>query len=544
MNRSAASSSVLRCQLSRLAALAVAALLLAMLGFPSLSAFPAFFVEDDAWFYLQIGYHLGTLGRSTFDGIHTTSGYHLGWAGLLGLTAAATAIVSASKQLFLLVAIAVYFFLALITVECFGRTLIEKAALLFFVFYPGLFMESQLLALLLLAVVHFFLAGKKSPWADAAMALVPLVRVDATVMLAPLAAYHLCRRDWERFGKACLFTGLGLALHFGLMLAAFGRLASVSSLLKSDWSSQMGMAQIARLNVERFGRSELAVFVVLLGMALVAAWALWRREKRVQGSGSGAGCRRTFDGEALKVLAVVAGPAAFVLIHAAVNPVMRTWYFSPALFVLALVLMRVSETDGATFAGRRCETEAGKPGQSPARRSAAPPLSWAADPRSLRKAFLVLVCLLAVRETRNAYYFILDDAATLRAERTALFLDDVRRIVPPGEPIFQVDGAGYTGFFAGRPIVNGDGLMNDYDYLERLKADGLADYLRENRIRYVITNSPIQGPEIIRQHGLVLEREDVDNMAESGVCEPYRAFVLWRVRESYFAAEAREEPTE
>ena len=68
-------SASLDAMLARPAALVVASLMLALLGFKTLTAFPSFFVEDDAWFYMQVGYNLGTTGWSTFDGIHTTSGY-------------------------------------------------------------------------------------------------------------------------------------------------------------------------------------------------------------------------------------------------------------------------------------------------------------------------------------------------------------------------------------------------------------------------------------------------------------------------------------
>ena len=100
----------------------------------------------------------------------------------------------------------------------------------------------------------------------------------------------------------------------------------------------------------------------------------------------------------------------------------------------------------------------------------------------------------------------------------------------------SVDGCGYTGFFAGRPIVNGDGLMQSYAYFARLKADRLGDYLRENKIRYVITNSPVEGRNLIDYHGLVLARDDAELAAASGNRVPLYALALWQIRESYFVA--------
>src|SRR4051794_32158937 len=46
-------------------------------------------VPDDAFYYLQTARHLAAGHGSTFDGIHTTSGYHPGWMILLVPLAAA-----------------------------------------------------------------------------------------------------------------------------------------------------------------------------------------------------------------------------------------------------------------------------------------------------------------------------------------------------------------------------------------------------------------------------------------------------------------------
>ena len=55
---------------------------------PWLRIFPNGIVEDDGYFYAKIAMNIGASGRSTFDGIHSTSGYHLAWGGILGATSA------------------------------------------------------------------------------------------------------------------------------------------------------------------------------------------------------------------------------------------------------------------------------------------------------------------------------------------------------------------------------------------------------------------------------------------------------------------------
>lgn len=45
------------------------------------------YVADDAFYYLQIARHLAATGRSTFDGLNPTNGYHPGWMLLMTLCA-------------------------------------------------------------------------------------------------------------------------------------------------------------------------------------------------------------------------------------------------------------------------------------------------------------------------------------------------------------------------------------------------------------------------------------------------------------------------
>ena len=469
---------------ARLVALLLASLFVAVVGFKAIAVYPSFFIEDDAWFYLEIGHNLGTLHRSTFDQINTTSGYHLCWGAILGLLSAVTSLFSPDKCLFLIISTAVYLFCGLIAAEYFGRNMAEKLALLFLVFYSKMLMETQLLATLLLFVCHCVLRERKTPWVYVAVVLIPLVRVDAAMILLPLLLYYLLRRDFDAFGKLCGSLVLGMAAHLLLMGGLFGHLASASSLLKAWYFDQLGVSGTVALNVTGYMRNKVVIFLALLVLSTIGACTSKDRDAR------------------LRSLVVIAGPALFTLFHVLFNPGLRDWYLSPALFVFALVLLR-------------CEAKA---------------------PRGL---FLVLVCLLVVREVRSAHRFYADDAATLRTEKIHLFLDEVRRIVPQDEAIYQVDGAGFTGFFSQRKIVNGDGLVNSYFYLDRLKADRLADYLRDNHIKYVITTSPIDGPHVIDFHGLVVSGDDVEKMAESGLDERFQALVLWKIKESYFDCRRR-----
>ena len=125
-----------------------------------------------------------------------------------------------------------------------------------------------------------------------------------------------------------------------------------------------------------------------------------------------------------------------------------------------------------------------------------------------------------------------DDTARVEA-----FLAEVRSEVPRDEPIFQVDGSGYTGYFSGRRIVNGDGLVNTHAYLRRLRAGALAGYLDEEGISYIIGNRAGDGP-VVDVGGLVVERGEVEELARlrGDAPSPYTHFVLYRRTEMPVAA--------
>ncbi|NQT36346.1 MAG: hypothetical protein HQ581_02590, partial [Planctomycetes bacterium] len=257
---------------------------------------------------------------------------------------------------------------------------------------------------------------------------------------------------------------------------AFGHLASTSSLIKLYRASEMGLGEIVATNLAGYTRYTLGVFALLAALSLIGAWT----------------SRRGEDG--IRPLLLIAGPVVFIALHVTANPLLRQWYFLPGLLLMVWLLMR-------------------------------------SKPQALRTVAVVLVCVLAAREVRAAWLFFADNAATDRVAKVEAFLAEVRRLVPEGEPIYQVDGSGFPGFFADRPIVNGDGLVNSYDYVERLRADRLAGYLQENGIRYVMTNSPVTGETLIDNHGLIVARADAEKIAEAGLDRPYEAMALWRLGE-------------
>jgi len=58
--------------------------------------------------------------------------------------------------------------------------------------------------------------------------------------------------------------------------------------------------------------------------------------------------------------------------------------------------------------------------------------------------------------------------------------------LPSDAKIFQVDHAGFTGYFSELAVINGDGLINSWEYQDYLRSGRLIDYLEKYNVGYMI----------------------------------------------------------
>jgi hypothetical protein len=91
----------------------------------------------------------------------------------------------------------------------------------------------------------------------------------------------------------------------------------------------------------------------------------------------------------------------------------------------------------------------------------------------------------------------------------ATFVSELRARVPPGSRIYTWDNPGFLGFFSGLRVVDGDGLVNDYDYARRLRDGTLQGYLEEHLICHVVVADADDDP-VLDVPGHTLRRADVE----------------------------------
>ncbi|MCX7871616.1 MAG: hypothetical protein N2485_08665, partial [bacterium] len=66
------------------------------------------------------------------------------------------------------------------------------------------------------------------------------------------------------------------------------------------------------------------------------------------------------------------------------------------------------------------------------------------------------------------------------------FAKEVKRNTKNSEVIYQVDYSGIVSFFSSRKIVNGDGLINSFDYYNHIKKGELVKFINQIKPEYLV----------------------------------------------------------
>ncbi|WP_192499402.1 hypothetical protein [Skermanella pratensis] len=453
------------------------------------SVFPNGFVEDDGYFYSRIAYNIGINHLSSFDGVSTTSGYHLLWGWLLAGISWIIGLATPSVPVHLFAHLAAFYSLILLASwEATRRPVAAVAVAALLLTSSGL-METGLLALLLAILFRSFLAqdGERPAFPMIlAAGLVPLVRIDSAIIVAVLVLYLLIRRRRAGVVLAAALAA-GCLAQFALMKLVFGEFYSVSSFLKVS-ADVHGSGLVAHLRDNIFASSgQLARFGclgLLLACSLVAIMGAETREQMLR-----------------RATVVVSVLAFFTPLLVLVN--VRSWYFVVPFLGLAMVACQPFRTGRSR--------------------------SGASRDLALGLAALFLALNLA---GRVQYYagFRVDQLASAELIRT------IHGSVPASARMYQIDGSGFVGYFADRTLINGDGLVNSYDYARRLRAGSLGGYLEEMNVCYVVTNvaEPPIDPDaaIVDIGGLVVRRAEVDHVyfRPDRNVNPYARFNMYRLR--------------
>ncbi|MEA2602623.1 MAG: hypothetical protein QOF89_3615 [Acidobacteriota bacterium] len=449
-------------------------------------------VPDDAFYYLQTARHLAAGHGSTFDGIHTTSGYHPGWMILLVPLAAAlpepVSLLRAALALELLLHAATAAALIGLFRRFTSPGLAVIGALCWLVNPFALYLslqgvESALYALSLVILLRSVLRFIAAPGPEiglrthvelgAALALCLLARTEAGILALVTCAVAPALRGSPFWSRSSLRSASLVATTFALGILpwfvycwlATGSPWQSSGVVKALWAHQL----LAPLSAqERLVRA-----AVVVGRWLAPPWI----------------GRLDVPFEEINPFVLVAMiPAALGLLRAARRPLAvlpliawsawllgatiltgviyglfywdtPDWYHAqPALVLFVLLYVWIVRTDAT--AGRRWNAVFG---------------------RGVPMALLLLSLF-------GAFAFYSDPPISYPWQRDFYNSQaEFEKRVPPGEAIGCFN-AGIPAFFGHRRIINLDGLVND-SVVPYYRARKLERYFGDEGIHYLADDS-------------------------------------------------------
>ncbi|MCP5026039.1 MAG: hypothetical protein GY929_07105 [Actinomycetia bacterium] len=461
--------------------LVVGALWLAVLiGWPDL---PFTITFDDAWYYAQVAANVADGNGSTFDGINTTNGYHPLWLLFsvpffaFGLSGVAAMRVLLGVQLlgWALVIGLVATIVRVAGIDSIGRldraehrrvtrtatvalAIVGLTPMITKTFANG--MESGLVgpihALLLLTAVgcrgRLIDAPRGTRWILGALfALVVLARTDGTMIVLAAGLWSLpdlWPLSVERIRRALpVFAPSVVAL----MAFMAGNLALVGHPLQVS-----GEIKRVALTTPRFAL--LAVFV------LGAGWVL-RAGRRASA--------RTPD-RFLRTHAIwsrsafhLAGAVLQVGYYVTLSAQQWLWYFAPLILhaVLLAVAVITDFSEEAEIEGRT-----------------------ATRPTARFVGIALVVGLLAGALFQTSRFTDPNLGSIQLANREAAEWVSANL---PDDAVLSAWDAGVLGYFAEQPVVNLDGVINSYEYLDALNQGTTATFLAENDVTWVINHGPM-----------------------------------------------------
>ena len=417
--------------------------------------------HDDSFFYMVIARnHAAGLGYS-FDGLNATNGFHQFWLWTLSYLGSFIAL-TGDQGIRVVVALQTLLSLsaALIYVRILRAFKVSASVqILFFLAFVFLCtladigQESALYSFLVALIVSILFGVRPDAqiavnWLRLIMLLILAVltvlsRLDCVFLLGGIAlALFLAQRKQEAL-VVSLGIAIGLVSTFSFNYLVFGHAYSISSWLKSGFD----VSKVLQLLIPGLLMRVALVFLLLGG-------ALWQ----LQRAHAFAGLRIALSKLPFIVLFVIcvtlAYSAYFAVLFLEVSAI-GSWYFNQALGLSAFLF-------ALTF-------------------------SCSANKAHSRLAFTPLLAALAIGTTLFVTKFIWAHSSDATREIGQWIYSNTK----PDAVIFQRDGAGAVSYFAQRPIINGDGLVNNMQYQAMLRSGRLCDYLKEQKVEYVVSNTDV-----------------------------------------------------
>ncbi|MBK7445636.1 MAG: hypothetical protein IPN57_06655 [Ignavibacteria bacterium] len=424
------------------------------------------FANDDSFFYLKTAYNFSAGHGSTFDLINETNGYHPLW--FLILSAYYFVI-----NLFTTFNPELYFRLTVLLINSINASIIyylykyfkttdpENADRGFILMLPLFLtfvairdygMETHLTCLIIVLYIYiksYELKFQKTLITQKIFLLCVLFlsRIDFLFTVIPViivSDYLLSPQDQKKkfiFGTAAALFFISIAYFFSNYIF-FGNFLTITTKVKSSFPVNIFLKNFNDLFApgtftNQFVKSFYVLNVIILFLILLSV------KKQ----------RNKFQKADMFLFAICLSSLIFIVFNLFYNwYTLKEWYVAFPAFVCSILLVRMLKLFPPAF--------------------------------YISLSGFILIFILYFYATRltnpkwdSMYYYALD----------------LKKNTEPEDRIFMIDLSGIIGYFSERKVINGDGLINSFEYWKYRDSDSLHKYFEKESIGFYSTYSTAKG---------------------------------------------------
>jgi hypothetical protein len=429
---------------------------------------------DDTCFYIKTANNLARGLGSTFDGINLTNGYQPLWFFIL---AAFYFIISffvsnpAPEMLFrlalflqhiLLFGMFYFIYKSLVILKIQNRNIKFSIIFLVFIFAFGirnLGMECYTSCFVLSALVWYKAknisgTSKSIIIKSALFILLGLSRIELFFTLVPvLILYESYDRDLKKYLSGILRFSVpvlaGAALYFGSNYYFFGHFLTVSGSIKSLFPHNRFFDRLLHFTI--YGNYEPYCtlnlwFIVIMTAVLFTA--------KIRQFSFNVKDKHPFY---IFMFWTGIGFISFLVLNMSFNyEGLREWYFAAPTMIAAIIFSILISN----------------------------------------KKYILYSLVVSLLLLLSAFFY----QSRIVINRLGNIYDyalSIKNYVEKNETVLQIDYSGFVGLFSDRKIINGDGLINSFEYDEYVKSARLQDYLEKYHVDYYSTYTgkidPVEG---------------------------------------------------
>jgi hypothetical protein len=419
---------------------------------------------DDGFFYLKIANNFANGLGSNFDGINMTNGYHPLWFLILSFWFFLLSLITQNPSPefllrfscllhFLLLSLIIFFtykaYKILFNVNWLYKLFLFAALSMVPLATRNFGMEVHIIPVLLSA--YLWLKAKEFRFNEShtgfkilIFILIGLTRIENFFTVVPvLIGYEVLTGNRKHLLKNILIYSIPCFSAFLLYLFTnfifFGHFFTISLTIKSSFPNIFLLENINVLRThamsEIFITSNLLFFI--FSTVLIIIRLLWEKKNHSDTKLS------------LLLISLSIAYCMYLMLNLIFNKeCIREWYLSGIVYISAAALSTIIQI--------------GK--------------------NKIAALTIAITCFFL-------FYFYNGRIQSSRNLPEYEFAKDIQRYVAPDETVFQVDYSGFTGFFSERTIINGDGLVNSFEFYNYMKRNALPEYLSKYNIDYYITFS-------------------------------------------------------